>query len=379
MSDLQPAANGAKPRVLQRESNFELLRIIAMLMIVLHHFAYHGKFQFPEEGATLNQLWTQFILVGGKVGVDIFVLISGYFLILSKSVRTAKAIRLWGQIFFYSVGFFAVFMIAGKEVPDFNNVLKHVLPLTYRLWWFASSYFLLYLLSPYLNILLHSLSKQQYIGLILLMTVFWSLIPTLTAQKFLSNDLLWFVTLYAIGGYIRIFGTSSKLSAAPLILLSLGIMVLIFLTAPALDKLSARYEFITMKSNYFYDMQRIPVLIASLLMFLGFSKIHMRTSKFINVISSATFGVYLIHEHDYVRPFLWKTLFRNASFSESKYLIPYTFLVLAIVYAGCTLIELIRIYVLEKPCIPFYQKIGNWLETKCKAKLFRSILHQKES
>ena len=62
-----------------RKSNFELLRIIAMIMIVFHHFAIFSESKFDINLITLNRLWNQFIRMGGKIGVNIFVLISGYF------------------------------------------------------------------------------------------------------------------------------------------------------------------------------------------------------------------------------------------------------------------------------------------------------------
>ncbi len=58
-----------------RESNIELLRIIAMILIIAFHFAIHGSFDYKTTGITISCLWYNFILMGGKVDVDIFVLI----------------------------------------------------------------------------------------------------------------------------------------------------------------------------------------------------------------------------------------------------------------------------------------------------------------
>ena len=60
-----------------RKSNIELLRIVAMVIIVMHHFAIHGGFAFSSETISINRLWVQFITMGGRLGVNIFVLISG--------------------------------------------------------------------------------------------------------------------------------------------------------------------------------------------------------------------------------------------------------------------------------------------------------------
>ena len=89
-------------QALIRQSNIELLRIIAMVIIVAHHFAVHGGFDFPIETVAPNRLWIQFLALGGKIGVNIFVLISGYFLIDAKSLKKVKVLKLWLQIFTYS-------------------------------------------------------------------------------------------------------------------------------------------------------------------------------------------------------------------------------------------------------------------------------------
>ena len=80
----------------QRLSNFELLRIIAMILIILHHYAYHGNLiSIPNDN--FNKYVAVFIIVGGKVGVNVFVLITGYFLINSK-FKIKKVIQLILQV-----------------------------------------------------------------------------------------------------------------------------------------------------------------------------------------------------------------------------------------------------------------------------------------
>lgn len=106
-------------------------------------------------------------------------------------------------------------------------------------------------------------------------------------------------------------------------------------------------------------MQKLPILIISLLLLKGFLQINIKPNRVINIISSATFGVYLIHDNGYVRPFIWKTVFKNAAYSESKYLIPYSIFVIAIVFVICTIIELLRIYIFEKKYLKIIEISAN--------------------
>ena len=64
-----------------RNAAFELLRIIAMLFIIAHHFYVHGGF---SSISPTNKALMTFFEFGGKFGVAIFVMISGYFLVNSK-------------------------------------------------------------------------------------------------------------------------------------------------------------------------------------------------------------------------------------------------------------------------------------------------------
>lgn len=360
----------------QRQSNIEMLRIISMLMIVAHHFAVHGGFEFSDITLSLNKAWIQFIQMGGKIGVDVFVLISGYFLISSDSVKTSKILKFWFQLFIYSILIFAVFVGTGMEPFGIKALIKHLFPITFSLWWFASTYFVLYLLSPFINKLLNSFDRQQYKHFLLLLFILWSVIPTFTTTAFQGNGLLWFMFLYTAAGYIRKYKPLSDMKSSKWILLSLGVAILTYVSVLVFDLLGAKIAFFADHATYFYAMEKLPVFLISITLFLGFLKLNIKQSGLINSISAATFGVYLIHDADYVRTFLWKTVFKNAQFADSMFLIPYSLMVIAAVFIVCTILELARIHILEK----HYLKILNMLAShidKIKDKILASKIMKK--
>ena len=347
-----------------RQSNIELLRIVAMVIIVAHHFAVHSGFAFSPKTITINRLWIQFIQIGGKIGVDIFVLISGYFLISQQSVKTKKVVALWGKVFFYSIALYLVFVVSGLTPFGIKELIMQLAPIAFSQWWFASTYFVLYLLVPYINKLLRMFDKEQYVRFLALLLLLWSVIPSFTGQALESNSLLWFVVLYAIAGYIKLFDIRTKLTGAKLIGLSIFCIVLTFLSAVAFDIIGTKIPIFGAHATFFYSMQKLPVLVISVLMFVGFTKIDIGYSKFVNMISSATFGVYLIHDNRYVRPFIWKTVFQNASYAESNLLIPHSLIAIAVVFVGCSIIELARIYLIEKNITSAINKISILIDSK---------------
>ena len=69
-----------------RQSNFEALRIVAMLMIVAHHYCI-GPIQHLTnstmstlwlEGSLSHRLITVFFVPGGEVGVAVFFMLTGF-------------------------------------------------------------------------------------------------------------------------------------------------------------------------------------------------------------------------------------------------------------------------------------------------------------
>lgn len=351
----------------KRQSKIELLRIVAMFLIVAHHFSVHGDFK--ESMSTLpfnNKLWLQFLQLGGKIGVDVFVIISGYFLISSKKIKLDKVLKFWLQLIFYSVLLYVVFVFIGSEPLSVLGIIKNSLPVLSSRWWFASTYFVLYILSPFLNRLLNSFNKREYQNFVSLLTILWCILPTLTNQAVQSNPLIWFIYLYALAGYIRLYGLLDSVRAKTCILLAVLTSMLTFLSAVIFDILGLKINFFSEHATYFFEMQKLPILITSVLLFLGFSRIDIGSNRVINIVASATFGVYLIHDNNYVRVFLWENLFKNASFAHSDYLIPYSILVIISVYIVCTLIELMRIYLIEKRYMPWLTRISEKIENKLK-------------
>ncbi len=331
----------------KRKSAIELLRIIAMILIVAHHFSLHGDFGFSAETVSLNRVWIQFMQFGGKIGVNIFVLISGYFLITAEKLKTQKILKFILQVLTYSVLIFGCFVVFGSESLGVKSAIRSLFPLIHSTWWFASAYFVLYLLSPYLNRLLNSLDKKNYLRLLALLTLIWSIVPTIFEVSMQSNYLLWFIYLYALAGFIRLhaslYQNAGKYFAVAVITVLVTNVIVV-----ALDFLGTRFSFFDGVATYLYHMQRIPVLLCSVALFIAFLGIDIGYKPIINIISSATFGVYLIHDNKYIRPFLWQTLFKNASFRDSRLLILYSVFVVFLVFALCTCIELARKYLLEK-------------------------------
>lgn len=201
-----------KGKCLRRQSNFELLRIIAMLMIIAHHFCVHGGFDYDVSDLSTNRFWIDIFSMGGKIGVNIYVIISGYFLINNTRIKKERIIKLWSQMLLFSVSLllFSFFFTKSMEFANTNGFLFELVqsffPVITRVWWFASAYFILYCFTPLINKFIKSLDKRTFQIMLIGMTLIWCIVPSITVSQWVveSNQLLWFFYLYCLVGYYRI-------------------------------------------------------------------------------------------------------------------------------------------------------------------------------
>lgn len=300
---------------------------------------------------TVPLLWYNFIIMGGKIGVDVFVLISGYFLISGNGrlFNIKRILKFWGQVLFYSVGLFVLFTAVGNRTFEIKSMIKSLFPITFSSWWFASTYFVLYLIHPFLNMLLNGMSRKAYQAMLVLLVILWSAIPTFTTSQNQSNSLIWFVTLYAIAGYARLYGFNKKLTSKHYFLLWAVFSALTYASSVVFSLMGTKWAVFAENATYFYGQEKVPALLISVTLFMAFATLKMNCYRWINTISSATFGVYLLHENSFVRRFLWREVFTNAQYQDSLLLIPYSVAVVAAVYIVCTAVDLIRQVAFEKP------------------------------
>jgi len=343
-----------------RNSAIELLRIIIMIMIVFSHFAVNGGFEINQT-RNFNYVWCYFMARGGQIGVNVFVLISGYFLIDSKQGFSLKKIlKFWLQLLFYSLVIYFAFCIKGDMLFSIKKLIMMCLPILFNSWWFATNYFILFLLHPVLNLFLNKVPKHFFQAFLIITSIFFSLIPTITTFGSRLGMFAWFFILYSWAAYIKLYGLNPKVKCKHYFFMFFVFYILNILIYLGLESLSSKISLI---NRYKYRIDRVYfhvdsfiMLTISICLFMSFATLKMKTNKFINLIASATFGVYLIHDSNLVRPYLWKEVFKYTSIS----FIPYSIMIVILIFAVCVIIELIRKLLIEK----YYMKLISKYETK---------------
>lgn len=329
-----------KNQSLTRQSNIELLRIFAMIAIVMHHYVIHGttNFVYLDPPLSAQNVCALILSAFGRPAVGIFILICGYFSIKSD-FKLPRFVSLLAQVFSYSVIFLliTVFVLPGGSAIDRYDIVASLFPTAYGTYWFATAYAVLILLSPYMNKLLLNLTQKQHKTLIAIFVVIWCLLQTLIGASFSGSDLAYFVSLYTIAAYLRLYPL--KVNASRHFAL-FGFWVFIILSSTALSSYLLNYSGVFRKYiTFFMEYNRLPGAMCALELFLAMLQTKPFYSKLINGIASTTFGIYLIHDNFLIRPLLWGTIFDSSAYVGTSFYFVHFFVSVMIVFVCCALID----------------------------------------
>lgn len=104
----------------------------------------------------------------------------------------------------YAVIFLVMTVIFNSSALNYKNIVFSLLPILFKLYWFITSYILLFLVSPLINKLLVTLSKTTLKNIILYEIILYSILPSIIGIDLFYSVILWFIILYTIGYYIRL-------------------------------------------------------------------------------------------------------------------------------------------------------------------------------
>lgn len=347
----------------KRQMNFELLRIVCMIMIILHHYSLYGGL-INIESISANKLLGEFIYIGGKLGAVLFVMISAYFLI-DKEYKIKKIIKVILEVLFYSVGIYILLVLSKKVVFSPKDMIKSLFPIAYNQYWFATAYVGMYLFVPFINKLINSLNKVQYKLLIYLGMILFVIIPTIViggGDGFIGG-ISYFIYLYILTGYIKKYNfkiLKIRKNCIVLITIVLGIMMSISILSTYLTKYNDVFE---KGITYLSNQNSITVVLLSIGIFQLFRYTHIKYNKFIEVCAGASFSVYLIHENIYFKEILWEDILNVQNYyNENIFFLVINILeTIVFIYGISLLVDLFRKKffeekIFEKIYIKYFEK-----------------------
>lgn len=337
----------------QRDTNIELFRCVVMLLIVAHHYMMHSGLLkvTPSNLTSFNSVYLYLFGMWGKVGVNCFVLITGYFMCQSN-ISLQKFLKLLLQVVFYKVLITICFFVSGIHDFSIEGVLLSLLPFTDIDNGFVDCFMVFYLFIPFLNILIRSMTEKQHKSLITLGLFVFCFWPQFHVFKVNSNYVVWFSVIYIIASYIRIYEIERKLPfyiwgciTIMMIAIASGSVVFLLLCGRQWPLLLV------------YDCNSILAVVVSVALFVCFKQMPIQYHRWINIVASSTFGILLIHDCNWMmRQWLWVDMLKCSEWYEKNIYI-HSILSVSGVFIICSVVDLLRLLFLERPLFIYIRKI----------------------
>ena len=353
--------------MIKKSSNIEILRVVAMLMIVIHHYCVHGVFNFWHTNSDLlsylNSVVVGIFSMGGKLGVDIFVLITGYFMITSN-FKLTKALKIYFTMLTYSLLFLGIAYIYGEHRVPSGILNSSLFPFGGNAYWFITTYLMLYIFTPFLNRFILTSKKSMLNSLMIIITCVWVLIPTFTPANYGLSSLTWFIYLYFIGASIRL-KTYAGLFSNKKFFKKMAIISFVVMVCYAFIR-STGHEVNLWRVIKIAQMHSLFVVSIAIWMFNSFKDLAIPYNKFYNYIAASMFGVYLIHDNNIVRPFIWQHIFHPANVMNEPYMIFYLLGAAVAVFIFAIVIDKLVMFVFNKPMNKIIEFIDRFVALKWK-------------
>lgn len=328
----------------KRQSNIELLRILAMFMILVIHA---NMISLPKPlhsdliSSPFPVITRYFIESIGIIGVNVFVMISGWFLIHS---RAKSFLALFFQILYFWGGALIVGFILGKTEINKQSILEVFFMTSWD--WFIKSYIVLMILAPVLNTYLeHSSEKTQRYVLIgyFLFSCTYGWIGG--ASRFFVNGYgpLLFIGLYLLAHYVHSVLIQDKEQSFIRSLFSFNknIDILIYLICTVINTLlgiAGLYSERNVYGKVFAYINPLTI-IGALYFFLYFSKLRINFNACINFLGAGAFAVFLFHSQVDVRPIFTNGVLYLYEHYSSVICIAIIFLYLVLWYVVSVIID----------------------------------------
>ena len=352
----------------KRNPYIDLIRILGMYAIIVHHILVHGKaigkYRHYYQLSLMNtfSFWhvSSFALVSGIVGY--------------KTSKYSNLLFLWLCTLFYSVSIHYAYKKYRPYVAN-EKIFHFYYPVIFFKYWYFTEYFGMYLFLPLINNGIATISKGDLKIVILSLLgifIFW--------KDYMTNDdvfrtangysVLWLLIFYITGTYFGKYKININrfifkvIACLVCILVFFGSTLLCFYLPYYKGKYNNSKIVIKLKQLFRHRINSLTMILQtiSITLFLSQLKYNKFLGKIITFLGPLTFGVYLIHEHDYVRSNIIRKLFNKDSNALS--LRKVIFLVLYrsfLIFIICSIIDYIRhliftLFRVRKICI-YLEKI----------------------
>ena len=304
----------------------DALKVFSIFLIILHHFALRTHWMSMTTlnpnglpmGLSARTIIIDSLLAGGKLGVDLFIMITGYFMIRSTA-KLKSIVTVWVEATIISLLVFAVvngFHISGQTFSP-TLFLKALFPAVFAQYWFITAYTLLFFAIPWLNQWFLGLTDQyrrQALGWSFAILACYTTVYYRSGMTF--SYVTWFFFLYLSGAYLRL-NREQILSIATRniwrwlsVVLVLGVLlnvVLTFIFAHPQSPIARVLTNFNWDQTMFYTRDASPwAFAAAVPIFMLFMRGHLQARRWLQYAARCAFAAYLLHDSAFLgQDFLW--------------------------------------------------------------------------
>jgi len=306
----------------QRESGIELLKIIAIFFVVISHVCQsvgQKPTQLPElypklinlSAATENihYLVLAFFRHFGVLGNNIFIACSFWFLSSSVKTKWNKVFTMLADIWVISVAFLFIYKCLGEPLSK-TLVTKCFFPTLYSNNWFTTCYILVYMIHPFLNIIINNITQKTHAVLCIVSLTLYCGIGFFKSGLLYSSNLVLFIILYFLMGYMRKYMQNwfdKKKHTVILLMAGLAGMLGMLLINNYLGLHDNAYHYKLLQWNVNNNPFLIMMAVA---LFHIFRQLKFK-NPCINYIAGCSLIVYVIHENILFRSFTRVRIWAN--------------------------------------------------------------------
>ncbi|MDR1697580.1 MAG: acyltransferase [Erysipelotrichaceae bacterium] len=314
-----------------RTSGIELLRLLAMLAIVFYHLVGHATTQPPV--GTPTSIFLRSFTVFMQPLLCVFIIISGYFLVDSK-FKMKKLVRYLVQICLIP---FIIALVMFLFHNNYNIEIKDVFMSAVNIqeYWFPFTYLLICAGYPLINYFIRKMRERSFL-IVIGVTLIINIIFTITRINitWVFCNAIWALQLYLIGAYLKKYPRKAFEKRLLWFIISTSLLLIVLVIF-----IFTRYNL----NESRFDL--IPVLIAVpiFVLFKNF-KFH---NKYLNILATTVFTVYLVHDNIYLRQWLWGEVFVLELYFNSYHIIWFSLVAALTVYLGGIILGLIYHYTVD--------------------------------
>lgn len=328
----------------ERNATIELLRIISMAMVlVLHTLSSTGALEYLTGVNYYVYWWMEALSIGA---VDIFIIISSYFIVDSKFKAKSVFRVAIGGVWLYSVVFTAVSMVISGDEWTKMSIVKMMFPFYTKKYWFVNSYVLFYILSPFLNKLINTISKKQHTALAVILFLVFCIRGTFSLMTWTQDssggmNILLFMPLYVIATWLNKYYVADHrplkyiITYFVLSIILVGSKKVLMLIGIGADYATKLYGY----TSFVVVIQSFAIFLA----FLNMKPITGKISELINKVAKHSFSVYIIHFA--MMGVLFTEILHVDRFIDNVLTgVPAVIIAVILVYICCTIIDIVKTF-----------------------------------